>query len=108
MTRPGSFAYGGNWRRIRIEVLERDGFRCQLGYEGCLGSASEVDHLVDLVMGGAVYDPDNCRAVCARCHRRRSNAVRERRRRVPAREWPKLSGAASEGPSEGGDGPVIV
>jgi 5-methylcytosine-specific restriction endonuclease McrA len=56
---------------------------------GCLGEATEVDHVIDVVLGGKVLDESNLRAVCTRCHRRRSNAMRQRTRRSPpSREWP--------------------
>lgn len=61
----GSFRYDGHWRVVRQQVLERDDHRCQLRYPGCQGEATEVDHVADVAMGGALYDPDNCRAVCA-------------------------------------------
>ena len=77
-TKSGEFRYDGFWRKIRQQVLERDDHQCQLRYPGCRGEATEVDHVADVAMGGALYDPDNCRAVCAPCHRRRSNTMRQR------------------------------
>jgi 5-methylcytosine-specific restriction enzyme A len=86
----GSFRYDGHWRVVRQQVLERDDHRCQLRYPGCQGEGTEVDHVADVAMGGALYDADNCRAVCARCHRRRSNTMRQRSRRSPpSQEWPR-------------------
>jgi 5-methylcytosine-specific restriction protein A len=85
----GSYRYDGHWRKVRQQVLERDDHRCQLRYPGCRGRADEVDHGVDVAMGGALYDVDNCRAVCGACHRRRSNAKRQRSRQSPpSQEWP--------------------
>jgi 5-methylcytosine-specific restriction enzyme A len=82
----GSFRYDGHWRVVRQQVLERDAHRCQLRFPGCLGRADEVDHLLDVRLGGALYDEANCRSVCGPCHRRRSN--RNRRKEVPpSREW---------------------
>jgi 5-methylcytosine-specific restriction endonuclease McrA len=81
-TKRGEFRYDGFWRKVRQIVLERDDRRCQLR-PGCLGEATEVDHIADVAMGGSLYDPDNCRSVCAPCHRRRSNMMRLRTRRPP-------------------------
>jgi len=53
-----------NWKRKRQHVLYRDLGVCQLGYRGCLGAASEVDHIGE-------HDDhrlDNLQAVCTRCH----------------------------------------
>jgi 5-methylcytosine-specific restriction endonuclease McrA len=112
----GSYRYDGAWRRVRVQVLERDGGVCQLRLEGCQHEASEVDHVVDIRLRGGVLDPDNCRSVCGPCHRRRSNAKQQRSRQPPpSQTWPKPKGLGAitdaAGKSEGGDknaGPVIV
>ena len=66
------YAYGGNWPVIRRQVLERDGYQCQLRYAViCIGRASQVDHIVQPEAGGS-NALDNLRAVCVRCHRRRT------------------------------------
>lgn len=75
------------WARIRVRVLQRDRWCCQLHYDGCLRRASEVDH---------VGEPDDhrdevLRAVCHPCHATRSgrqgaavtNGRHAQRRRPP-------------------------
>lgn len=52
------------WRRVRAAVLARDGYVCRM-VEGCEVRASTVDHVVPLVLGGAMFDPGNLRAACA-------------------------------------------
>lgn len=57
------------WRRIRLYVLDRDGWRCQLPSDDdpaqlCLDLAEHVDHIVARVDGGS-DDPANLRAACA-------------------------------------------
>lgn len=64
-------AYGGDWPRIRLEVLRRDGFQCQLRFSGCLQKASEVDHIRGVSENGS-NEPSNCRAACSRCHATRT------------------------------------
>ena len=44
-----------------MDALERDGHQCQLGYPGCLGEATEVDHIVNIATTGIAR---------ARCQRR--------------------------------------
>ena len=71
----------GTQRRIkqstRIEVLERD-VVCQLQYHGCLGQATEIDHVMSVAEIGNDHpyldDPDNLRGVCRVCHARRTEA----------------------------------
>ena len=62
---------------VKREVFERDEGQCQLRYPGlCIGTASEIDH----VMSVAQLGPDhpylntapNCRCACVPCHRHRS------------------------------------
>jgi 5-methylcytosine-specific restriction endonuclease McrA len=64
-----SRVYGAEWRRKRQVQLERDRYRCQLQLEGCIGRATEVDHIL-----GVDADPghNHLRSVCASCHRQRT------------------------------------
>jgi hypothetical protein len=66
------YAYGGSWPVIRKKVLERDGYHCQLRFPDiCIGKATEVDHIIQPEAGGG-SDLANLRAVCVRCHARRT------------------------------------
>ena len=64
------------WQQIRVSVLHRDRYLCQLQYPGCTRAATEVDHI------GAHDDhaTANLQAVCRRCHAsktgREANAAR--------------------------------
>ncbi len=89
-------------RHVRLAVMERDGYRCQLGLPGCLGIATEVDHIASTAYIGVSreqVDADGCQAVCAPCHSQKtaaehragiaaSNARRAARRKLPQREHP--------------------
>jgi 5-methylcytosine-specific restriction protein A len=67
-----AYAYGSGWQVIRKQVLVRDGYQCQLRYTDiCVGRASQVDHIVQPEAGGT-SDLANLRAVCVRCHARRT------------------------------------
>lgn len=74
------------WRKLRLFVLDRDGFGCQVPTSSgdlCGAFATHVDHIVPLSKGGAKYDDRNCRAACASCNLRRGAAVK----RQPVRAW---------------------
>lgn len=61
------------WRRLRLYVLERDGWRCQLEWapgRKCGAIASHVDHVIPRSVGGTDH-PGNLRAACAACNLRR-------------------------------------
>ena len=69
------------WRRIRVEVLERDGYVCRIGIEGvCTGHAEVVDHVIPIVAGGDPFDVDNLRAACRPCNSTLGGIVGQRRR----------------------------
>jgi hypothetical protein len=55
--------YGAIHKRLRLEVLERDGYVCQY----CGGYATTADHLIPLKAGGLTV-PENLVAACARCN----------------------------------------
>jgi 5-methylcytosine-specific restriction enzyme A len=77
-----------SWRKVRLAVLERDGWKCQIRLPGCRGEADEVDHVVPHDRGGAWYDEANLRASCGFCNRARGNRQRQRfGSRNPSREW---------------------
>lgn len=85
-------AYGSAaWKRARAACLQRARYRCELGLDGCQGTATEADHI-----NGLAADPQHqhLRAVCTSCHRKRTaeqaNAGRRRRgepRFMPRTQW---------------------
>lgn len=58
------------WKRARAAALKRADRRCELRLDGCQGTATEVDHVL-----GLDNDPGHTtlRAVCGRCHRKRTS-----------------------------------
>jgi 5-methylcytosine-specific restriction enzyme A len=75
--------YAGPWRRIRAEVLLRDGNRCQIKAQGCTQLADEVDHILPVSLGGEWFDIDNLRAACKRCNLARN----VKHIRTASRQW---------------------
>ena len=71
MTKP---QYSGPWKKIRLQVLERDGYQCQIKGPHCARTADQVDHIVPVLEGGSWFDDRNLRAACRRCNVGRSNA----------------------------------
>lgn len=72
------------WKKVRVLVLERDGYRCQILASRCTHQATEVDHIVPIRSGGAMYDPRNLRAACRACNNGRRNVGRNP---TPSRVW---------------------
>jgi 5-methylcytosine-specific restriction protein A len=71
--------YGAGWRRLRQEVLERDGYRCR----GCGAAATTVDHVIPRVRGGrATFE--NLVASCNDCNYGRGRAIAVRQARESA------------------------
>jgi 5-methylcytosine-specific restriction endonuclease McrA len=71
---------------LRLEVLARDGWRCQVRGVRCQVVASVVDHITPVRAGGAWWDKSNLRAACRSCNTARAYGGFEARRR-PSREW---------------------
>jgi 5-methylcytosine-specific restriction protein A len=60
---------GHRWRETRKRVLERDGYRCQIGGPRCTVIATHVDHIVPLMVDTSrAQDMTNLRAACANCN----------------------------------------
>lgn len=55
------------WRELRQQVLQRDGFQCQLQLPGCTGNATHADHVVPVAHGGD-DTLGNLLAACADCN----------------------------------------
>lgn len=88
--------YNGPWQKVRKAILERDAHTCQINGPGCTTNATEVDHIVPLLVGGLRLDPTNLRAACKHCNVARSNtmrsqlvdiALRGRDTAKPSRAW---------------------
>jgi 5-methylcytosine-specific restriction endonuclease McrA len=56
------------WRKVRAQVLDRDGWTCQL----CGAPATDADHFQTVSDGGG-NEPSNLRALCAGCNRSNPN-----------------------------------
>ncbi|MCU1494795.1 MAG: hypothetical protein JWO62_2559 [Acidimicrobiaceae bacterium] len=76
--------YDGPWRRIRLRVLERDGYRCQIVGPKCRHNADQVDHIIAIENGGSWWDESNLRASCGPCNNGRAKGA-ERWRRTKTR-----------------------
>ena len=74
MSRAHKQLHKGRWARVRLEVLERDGWRCRRC--GCYGN--EVDHIRPLRKGGDPFDPDNLQTLCRTCHVAKTRAETRR------------------------------
>ena len=83
----GSWRYDGYWRKVRRRVLERDGYLCQIKGPKCTVKATQADHVIPVLAGGALYDEENLRAACGHCNRSREDQTRKRRQVRPSREW---------------------
>lgn len=78
-SRKGSAAdrgYGAAWRRLRVQVLRRDGWRCRCNdcvSTGRVREASEVDHIIPKFEGGT-DEPSNLQAINPECHKKKTQA----------------------------------
>jgi 5-methylcytosine-specific restriction enzyme A len=63
------------WKRLRILILDRDRWACQVRGRGCTHGASSVDHIVASAEGGDFWDPANLRASCRPCNSTRGSKL---------------------------------
>lgn len=79
------------WSRLRRRVLRECEGRCEIGLAGCVGEATEVDH----IRRGDDHSRPNLRGACRRCHALKSSvegnarsAELRRLKRRPAERHP--------------------
>jgi 5-methylcytosine-specific restriction endonuclease McrA len=70
------------YRNLARWILERDRYQCQVRGPNCTGVATEVDHVISRADGGAIADPNNLRASCAKCNGGRAAERTNARRRT--------------------------
>lgn len=74
------------WGRLRLAILERDAYTCQLHYEHrCIVRATEVDH----IDGHDDHRPENLQAVCQPCHATKTGRDNAARTNGPPRQREK-------------------
>ncbi|MGV0795949.1 HNH endonuclease signature motif containing protein [Mycolicibacterium elephantis] len=84
-------------QRVQRAVHRRDHGACQLGYPGCLGDGTQVDHIIGIAELGihrrdSYNDLSNLQLVCEPCHRKKTaqqGVAGQRRRRAAARRQPE-------------------
>ena len=54
----------GKWKKLRITILDRDGWQCAL----CGRPAHTVDHIIPRVKGGDMWATDNLQSMCKSCN----------------------------------------
>ena len=69
----------GSWPRIRLAVLKRDGWICQIQGKRCTRRATHCDHIVPWLAGGSWLDMSNLRAACRTCNLGRAGESGSRR-----------------------------
>ena len=80
------------WKRTRLAVLARDGYRCQIQGDRCEGTApmrgGHVDHIISPVDGGEFFARGNLRAACPPCNQSRGKGTgRATAYPQPSRNW---------------------
>jgi len=74
--------YNGPWPKLRLAILQRDRYVCQIRSPVCTKRATEADHIRKIRDGGAWWDMANLRASCRKCNRGWNRHTPK-----PARNW---------------------
>ena len=84
------------WRKIRLDVLKRDGFQCRainaVTGERCTAKATDIDHI-----NGPSNDLNNLVALCGYHHRRKTSSETARKNRESLQRLRRLSGQTVRG-----------
>lgn len=74
-----------HWRKVRRNVLKRDGWRCVR----CGAYGNEADHIRPLrrFPDQDPYDPDGLQTLCRRCHIEKTRAENRREPTPAEAEW---------------------
>jgi 5-methylcytosine-specific restriction endonuclease McrA len=76
------------WKRVRLIILNRDAWLCQVRLPGCTTRATTADHIVGLADGGAWYELTNLRAACRPCNSAlAAHRTNGHRQPTPSRRW---------------------
>jgi 5-methylcytosine-specific restriction endonuclease McrA len=54
----------GKWKKLRITILDRDGWQCAI----CNKPAHTVDHIIPRIKGGDMWNPSNLQSMCKSCN----------------------------------------
>lgn len=87
MTTETREVYNHTWRRVRLRILERDDYLCQIKGPRCGITATSVDHIQPWRKGGALYAEGNLRASCRWCQEWAKKQSANPHDRRPSREW---------------------
>jgi hypothetical protein len=105
--------YRWPWPKVRLQILERDNYTCQIGGRWCTRQATQVDHIVPPPQGGAWFDPSNLRASCRKCNMGRiyqgpSQAWRDAATRITLVHGPPCGGKTTYVRTHAGPDDLII
>ena len=63
------------WDSARSYVMLRDRYVCRVCGDRHRARELEVDHIVEIALGGAALEYSNLQTVCKRCHRAKTRAL---------------------------------
>ena len=91
------------WRRLRIRVLERDGWLCvSCQDKDRIEFATVVDHITEITQGGDPWAMENLRSMCRPCH----EARHKRGENAERTAWNRFVDAMQHGHYRGGHGAI--
>ena len=68
------------WDSARSYVLLRDRYTCGVCHRMLRARALDVDHIIEIALGGAALEYSNLQTICRLCHREKTRRFLESRR----------------------------
>jgi 5-methylcytosine-specific restriction endonuclease McrA len=72
-----SYNRNNSWYWVRKDVLRRDKYTCSICRKRLRKAQLDVDHIIPVQMGGALFDKANLRTLCKECHNAKSKLDRD-------------------------------
>ena len=84
----------GKWQKLRIQILDRDGWQCAI----CNRPADTVDHIYPRIKGGDMWALDNLQSLCKSCNSRKGGRFFSQKATPPVFFKPSLPETTSTVP----------
>lgn len=70
------FVYGHKWTKFRNRYIRENPYCEHCRRKGKIRIAQQVHHIIEVIKGGSLLDPENVESICEECHIKHHRKVR--------------------------------